>query len=147
MQNSQNYYNPTSTDLPIDITAIGRQANTNANHLQPATRFGTHLFTPDAQIVNEALAAQIRQRQESYVYLFDEVSFDFAIDPHIQLLSTADSLALFSQPTNYSHITMPQEEEPLPIWIFALVLAACAIIGFIWAMTNRAKKKESPHVY
>ena len=77
------------------------------------------------------------------MYLFEAISFDFAIDPHIQLTSAAGNAALFAQPTDFSHITMPPEADPLPLWLIIAVLAVCATGGFIWAMTNRSKKKAS----
>ena len=63
------------TDLPIDITAIGRQGVIDG---PITTRFGAHLFTADAQRINEALAEQVRRRQESAIYLFSAVSFAFS---------------------------------------------------------------------
>jgi len=46
-----------STDLPIDITAIGRQANTTNNQLHPATRFGTHAITIHSRQSSPVFAA------------------------------------------------------------------------------------------
>ena len=131
-----------ATDLPIDITAIGRQNQGGIGGNQPLTRFGTHLFTPDAQVVNEAMAEQIRRRQETVLYLFEAISFDYTIDAHTQLVSNTSNLALFGQPSNFSHITIPQETNPLPLWVFVVVLFVCAVVGLARAMIARAKKTK-----
>ena len=133
----------TAADLPIDITAIGRQTQNNTTITHPTTRFGTHLFTADAQTVNEAMAEQIRRRQATSAHLFEAITFDTTTDPHTQLTAAANNAALFAQPTDFSHITIPQETDPLPWWLIAAVLSACTIGGFIWAITNRTKKKAS----
>ena len=133
-----------AADLPIDITAIGRQ-DTRTTHI--TTRVGANLFTRDSQVVNELLTERIRQRQAVAAYLFESVSYNYEIDPHARLLNTANYLALFAQPS-INTFTSPQSDEDIPLWIMALVLAACAVGGFIWALTSNAKKRrKSQDVY
>jgi len=126
------------TDLPIDINAIGRQDSTAA----PVTRFGTSLFTEDSVQINNALAQQVRHRQETSAQLFDIVSAEYVIEPLEQIADSAGRLALFSTPTDFSHINAPAQETPISIWVIVLVLAVCAVGGFILAVALRAKKKE-----
>jgi len=127
-------------DLPIDITAIGQQ-ETGLNSTI-TRRFGTHLFTADAQRVNEAMEVQVQRRQEIVLYLFGTIPFDYTIDENMHITNAVNNSALFAEPLDFSRITLPAEAEPLPIWIIALILAVCSIGGFVWALTSRARKKE-----
>ena len=125
-----------AADLPIDINAIGRQDNTNS---RITLRFNTHLFTPDAQRVNEALAEQINRRQQTANDLFSTVSFDYSVNVYAQIAYTAGSMGLFVTPADFRHINTPTSQEPLSNWIIVAVLVACAIGGFIWALIAKAK--------
>ena len=123
--------------LPIDINAIGRQDNTNT---RITMRFSTHLFTADSQRANDALAQQINRRQQTANDLFQAAPVGDATDIHAQIAYKASSLGLFSSPAAFNHISMPASEEPLPIWVIVVVLAACALGGFIWALMAKSKK-------
>ena len=133
-----------ATDLPIDITAIGRQGGLGG---QVTTRIGANLFSDDAHRVNETFAEQIRHRQETALYLFAEVPLNYAIDPHIQIMTAADDFALFAQPTNFSNFSMSQEDESIPIWLTASIFAVCIIAGFIFALISRKKRRRKGDVY
>ncbi|MCL1788602.1 MAG: hypothetical protein FWG38_11500 [Defluviitaleaceae bacterium] len=126
-----------AADLPIDINAIGRQDNAN---LRITMRFNTHLFTADSQRANDALAQQIERRQQTANYLFQTLPADDTVDIYAQIAYTASSFGLFSTPPTFNHINMPAPEEPLSIWIIVVVLAACALGGFIWALMAKSKK-------
>jgi flagellar basal body-associated protein FliL len=126
-----------ASDLPIDINAIGRQDNTNT---RITMRFSTHLFTADSQRANDALAEQINRRQQTANDLFQVVPVGDTVDIYAQIAYKASSLGLFSTPATFNHINMPAPEEPLSIWIIVVVLAACALGGFIWAFTVKSKK-------
>lgn len=127
------------TDLPIDITAIGRQ-DVRTTHI--TTRIGAHLFTDDAARVNYALTDRIRQRQGTALYLFENVYFNYEIDPHARILSASTDLALFNHPTNFSSINTTQHVEELSSWILVALIAVSAVIGFIWAIYSKAKKRR-----
>jgi len=128
-----------ATDLPIDITAIGRQGQTNP---QITTRIGANLFTYDAQRVNEVFAQQIQQRQDTALYLFATIPLNQEIDLHAQLTRNADNMALFAQPVNFNQFNTAQDDEiALPLWLTILIFALCATGGFIWAMVSKSKKK------
>ena len=128
-----------TTDLPIDITAIGRQEWTGS---QVTTRIGANLFTADAQRVNEIFVEQIQRRQDTALYLFATVPLNYETNPHTQIKNSANDMALFSQPINFNHFTAPQsEEESLPLWLMVLVFAFCAAGGFIWAMVSKTRKR------
>ena len=123
-------------DLPIDINAIGRQ-----DARSQTTRIGAHLFTQDAQRVNEAFAEQIRRRQSAVYTLFTDVPQNYEIEPHAQILTAADNMALFAQPLSFSNINPQQTTDALPMWVFIPIMAICALGGFIWALMSIAKKK------
>ena len=134
-------------DLPIDITAIGRQ---EARDGQIATRVGANLFTADAQVVNNALAEQVRRRQTSAQYLFASVPVNYVTEPTVQIMNAASGLALFSQPSNIGSISISHQNanQPISIWLIISLIAVCALGGFAWALIARAKKKgqrESVH--
>ena len=125
-------------DLPIDITAIGRQEWTGS---QFTTRIGANLFSADSQRVSETLDEQIQQRQDMMLNLFTTVPLDYEINPHVQVMNFAEDIALFASPVDFSNFNSPQSDENIPIWITILVLSACAVGGFVWATTSKAKKK------
>ena len=128
-----------ASDLPIDITAIGRQDFTSG---RITTRIGAHLFTEDAQRINEILAQQIQRQQDAVLYLFATVPYHYEIDPHVQIMKAANELALFAQPVVLHVFSTPQHEEVIPIWVMVAISAVCAVGGFILALVYRAKKKE-----
>ena len=128
-----------ATYLPIDITAIGRQELTGG---QVTTRIGANLFTADSQRVNELLAERIQHRQDTALYLFASVPLNYEINPHAQVMNTASDMALFAQPVSFSRFNPPQEEEFLPLWLMILIIAACSVGGFIWALVSKEKRKR-----
>jgi len=130
-----------ATDLPIDISAIGRQETSD---VQITERIGANLFTDDAQRINDLLDERIQLRQESVLYLFD-VPHIHEPNPHAM-----DVVGLFVVPLDFSSINMTQinDSEPIPLWVMVLVFSICATLGFIWAMFSRAKKRErEKHVH
>jgi len=127
-------------DLPIDITTIGRQGDITS---PITTRFGAHLFTADAQRINELLAQQVRHRQETANELFLTVSADYTVNPNTQIINTTSQLALFSQPMDFNSFSSPQEADSLSTWIIVLIFATCAIAGFIWALISKARKARN----
>ena len=125
------------TDLPIDINAINRQQTTNT---QITTRFGEHLFTENSVRVNDALAAQIQRRQETGIYLFNTITTNETAPPHVQLLSTSQSMALFAAPSNFDHINIPEGETPLSSVVIIVTLALCVLLGFVLSVVWRSRK-------
>jgi hypothetical protein len=128
-----------ATDLPIDISAIGRQNQGNlGGSVMP--RIGANLFTDDADRVNELLLNQVRHRQETSTQLFGAVSLYHTADPQAQILSAADGLGLFAQPTGYSNFTASQEASQMPVWLTVLIFVTCAVLGFVLALISRARR-------
>ena len=127
-----------AADLPIDIGAIGRQGEMSST-MTP--RIGAHLFTSEAQRVNELLADEVQRRQDSALYLFGYVASNYGVDAHAQLVEAAYSTALFAQPTNFSNVNFPREAETMPNWIIALILAVCAGFGFVLALAMKSRKR------
>jgi len=126
-----------AADLPIDIGAIGRQGEMAG--MMP--RIGAHLFTSEAQRVNELLADEIQRRQESALYLFGYAGSNYGVDPHSQIVEAAYSSALFAQPTNFSNVNFPREAEQMSNWMIALILAIFAGAGFVLALIVQSRKK------
>ena len=128
-----------ATDLPIDISAIGRQGEASSSVMP---RIGAHLFTDDAMRVNEFLASLANQRQESALDLFAQVSENHIQNPREQLEYTVATMMLFSEPASFNNFSNSQEQHEIPTWIIVLVVAVCAIIGFVWALYSRARKRR-----
>ena len=126
-----------ATDLPINIHDIGRQGDGNNSTM---SRFGVHLFTDDAKKINEAMADNVRRRQETAIYLFEHLSADNAIEPYEQIVNASVQSALFTEPVNFSRITIPSDTASIPSWLIITILLGCAAGGFLWALLS--KKKE-----
>ena len=131
-----------ATDLPIDISIIRRQGEQSIPINQIAPRVGADLFTADAQRINEALANQVSERQEKVSYLFETVPYYYEPDVTAQIQNSAESLALFANPTSHTNFRMVQQEETLSNWTIAIVLAVCTSLGFILALMSRARKRR-----
>ena len=129
----------TAEDLPIDITAIGRQETPEG---QLTVRVGNNLFTRDSMRVNEALAEQIIRRQALTSYLFSEAFIAAESELHVNILNAAYNWALFSQPVIFTNTPLPQPDTSIPMWVIVLIIALCATGGFIWALLSGAKKKR-----
>ena len=128
-----------AVDLPIDIGAIGRQGEMSG---MMTPRIGAHLFTDEAQRVNELLAAEVQQRQESALYLFGYIAPNYSPNPNTQIMEAAYANALFAQPSNFSNVSSPQVAEEISNWLIALILAVCAGVGFILAMAMQSSKRR-----
>jgi len=131
-------------DLPIDITAIGRQGDIT-NPI--TTRFGAHLFTADAQRVNEIMADNVRQRLDTTRYLFAVVQADYTMDSYTQLINSSSDMALFAQPMDFNRISMPPDADPMPVWIIISVLAVCAVGGMLWALYPKLKGTKQGNIH
>jgi len=125
-------------DLPIDIGAIGRQGEMSG---MMTPRIGAHLFTSEAQRVNELLADEVLRRQESALYLFGYVSPNYSPDPHTQIMEAAYSSALFAQAPNFSNVNFPHEAGGMSNWLIALILTVCSGVGFVLALAMRSRKR------
>ena len=131
--------NINAEDLPIDITAIGRQEVRDG---LITVRIGANLFTEDSRRVNEALAEQIRQRQATAQYLFTSISEAYEVEPHMQIINSAINSALFTQPSSFSNINLPPDDtSSISMWLVIPIIALCAVSGFIWALISSKKKK------
>ena len=143
---TENQTLPTSAyDLPIDIMAIGRQEIQTG---RVTHRIGAHLFTADAQRVNDAMARHLQLRQETSQTLFTNVMWDGERDMHAQVLENASNMALFSQPLHITVFATDNDSFQMPTWAIVAGLALCAAVGFALALRSLAhKKKEVPDVY
>jgi len=127
-----------AADLPIDITAIDRQSR--QGHTVITTRIGANLFSADSLRVNEVFEERIRVRQGAAAQLFLSVAAHHGSEPQERIKARADELALFSRPVNFNNFSMSQDSLALPPWLVALILAVCALGGFLWAWLSGAKK-------
>jgi len=128
-----------AADLPIDITAIGRQDVPTRRILD---RVGAHLFTADAQRVNDALQERVLVRQQTYRYIFTTVNYNYDIPAHERILNSATDMALFSQPVIITTFNTHVEDSAMPTWAVIIIIAVCAIGGFVLAMRSIAKKRR-----
>ena len=129
-----------AADLPIDIDAIRRQPTTD---IQLPGQFRTNLFTDDSRILTDAVEEQNRLRQESASELFSEArALYYPVDSRDRLAQTVESMALFSTPTDFSHVSMPSQEDEIPTWLIVIIIAAASFVGFLLAMIVRSKKKS-----
>ena len=126
-------------DLPIDITAIGRQDMPTG---RVTHRIGANLFTEDARQVNNIFAARIQLRQETSLTLFKTIPINYEADPHTRVMTTAYNLALFSQPTNFTMFDTSADSANIPTWLIIIIFAICAVAGFALALKSIAKKRR-----
>lgn len=131
-------------DLPIDITAIGRQDVPTG---RVTHRIGAHLFTEDAQRINDIFDQRVQERQETALTLFDYAAVNYEVDSHNRVMSTAYNLALFSQPANFSTFDTAQDNTNMPTWLIVLIFAVCAAGGFMLALKSISKKRSKESVY
>ena len=132
-------------DLPIDITAIGRQDIPTG---RVTHRIGANLFTEDAQRINNILAQQVQQRQEAAHTLFETATVSDSVDPHTRVMATAYSLDLFSQPVTLTTFNTAADSTSMPMWLIILILVACSAVGFVLALKSLAKRRrQAENVY
>lgn len=128
----------TAEDLPIDINAIGRQ---HIEH-QINVRIGEGLFSEDSAIVNAAQHELIRRRQDTALELFSYIPDQTEIDTIDFIISRTNSVGLFSVPTNYSHIVVPPQPQPLSTGIIIATIGICVVLGFVATLIYRKKKER-----
>lgn len=130
-----------AADLPIDINRIGQQGNTG-QHRHGHTHFGAGLFTQESRRVNEAMAAHLLRRQEASLdSLFNTMPVERIFDPYEHIANVANGFALFSVPTDFSHIYIPAQAEAIPTWVFVLTISLCMATGFVLAVVMIQKKR------
>jgi len=128
--------------LPIDITAIGRQGQPDG-HVS-VRLFDLDLFSPASQIVNQTMSAQHHARRVAMGSdLFESFEGQRQIDINERIAYAADSMNLFTQPMTFRSIGQAQEDSTIPIWVIALVLVACAVLGYVFSKAFAIKRAES----
>jgi len=133
----------TSTDLPIDIDAIGRHGEEQRGVL--TVRWDIDIFseTSDAQIESNT-ERQALELYELKVQLFQEAHTLTRTDPNEVLLEAAtENELLFAEPVQFLSFTVPEDDPGISIWIIIPVIAACAGLGLLIAL--RAKFKRNKH--
>jgi len=127
-----------ATDLPIDIEAIRRQPVID---IQLPGQFRTNLFTDDSRVATDAVEAQNRRRQGTSSYLFQETVVISPVSPQYRLTQAVENTTLFSSPTDFSHVRMPQAEDEFPTWLIVIIIITASVAGFALALAMRSKKK------
>jgi hypothetical protein len=133
-----------STDLPIDITAIGRGERTEA--LVSLRFFEMDLFSAHSQAVNDAMARQMYyNRLMMNSGLFHSFEGLRAIDINERTAYAAANLNLFAQPVSFRSIGQTDMDDAIPIWVIVSVMAVCAVLGYVFArMFVAAKEQKEP---
>ena len=126
-------------DLPIDITAIGRQEIQTG---RVTHRIGAHLFSEESRRVNYAMAQQVQQRQETAQTLFATVAWNYETDAHTRVQAGASNMALFSQPVTFTVFSTDTDTFQIPTWAIVLGLVVCAAVGFVLALRSTAKRRR-----
>jgi len=126
-------------DLPIDITAIARQDTPMG---RVTHRIGAHLFTSDAQRINDAMANDILQRQDTVGDLFLYKAYRSTTPLQYGLLTAASDMNLFNQPVNFTRFHVADERFEIPNWVFIVTLSVCAAAGFLFALRSISNKRS-----
>jgi hypothetical protein len=135
-----------TTDLPIDITAIGRGGRTEA--LVSVRFFEMDLFSTNSQMVNEAMARQMYlSRLAMNDSLFDSFEGLRVVDINERTAYAAANLNLFAQPASFRSIGQVDTDDTIPIWVIVSVMAVCVVLGYVFARMFAAKKEGKAHVH
>jgi len=135
-----------ASDLPIDIEAIGEMG---AGGREAVTvGWGVDLFSERAAEINAALLEQLRQRQETAVSgLFGVPTGEPDLGVTEQVVRAADESALFASPMQFGRAGPAVEEATeIPTWVFIVVLAAAAVLGFLFARAMIERKEQKADV-
>ena len=133
LNTEQNQTTQTSpTDLPIDITAIGR--GEQAEIILSLRFFDLDLFSANSQRLNEAIAKRQRINQamleESMFVVFEVPQI---MDADERTVYAANNLNLFAQPANFGRIGQTQVNDEIPLWLIITILSLCAALGIVLA--------------
>jgi len=135
-----------ATDLPIDIDAIGEMGDEGRDAVTP--RFGVDLFSETADEVNTALEEQFEARREASVSgLFSIPTGEPMLGLEEQIIRTADESALFASPMRFGRAgPAVTETAEIPTWVSIVVLAICAVGGFLLARAMMQRKGRDSDV-
>jgi len=133
---------PLSTDLPINIAAIGRQET--ALPIYSLRLMQLDLFSPTSGAINEAL---IRQRDLHrtgiQANLFARFVEPELIDANERAAASAMHLGLFLQPMTFRSIGQADDDGAMSILLIAAIMAACAVAGYVFARAFIKKKEKA----
>ena len=137
-----------STDLPIDISAIGRGEQTDIT--LSLRFFDLDLFSENSQRVNQAMAWYRYLNWASLgANLFETFETTREQNPDQQTAYMASNLELFAQPTTFRTLGQNQTapEDEIPVLIVVLVLFVFAGLGFVLARVFVSRKGDNPNVH
>ena len=130
-----------AVDLPINIDAIG-QVGDDGHRYAVTTRFGIDLFSESAEEVNAAIANQHRlARERVEAGIFEDVHALEEVDVEVQVLHAVSDSDLFAEPLRFARATAVEAEEPLPVWLIAIVMLSAAGFGLLIAQAV-VKRRE-----
>ena len=135
-----------AADLPIDIGAIGEMEREDREAV--TVRFGADLFSESAEDVNAILAEQLRlSRAVAALGLFLRPTGEPLPDMEEQVIRAADDAVLFASPMQFGRAGPAVEEAAeIPTWVFIVVLAFCAVGGFLLARTMMQRRERDSDV-
>jgi len=120
------------TDLPIDITAIGRGEQVDIT--LSLRFFDLDLFSANSQRINEAM---VRHRYLNWVALgadlFEVFEASRETDLSYQTAYIASNLELFSQPMAVRTLGQAPSEDEIPVLAVVVILITFVALGLIVA--------------
>lgn len=131
-----------STDLPIDITAIGRQVTATPVH--SLWLLEIEMFTPASRALYEAMARQrYVNRTNIEASLFARFVEPELINEHEHVAAAALNAGLFMQPVVFRTIGQAGDDNPIPLWLIALVMMVCVVAGYGFARMVIKRKERN----
>ena len=148
MQDNADATQPTgnSTDLPINIAAIGRT-------VQPGVALSMRfieldLFSETSQMVNASIEEQLRHsRAMMNETLFESFEAVRTVDVNEQIYTTAQNLGLFAEPMRIRQIGEAGQADEIPPWAIVAVLLPCAVLGYFLAIAVIQRKEDKTDVH
>ena len=130
------------TDLPIDITAIGRGEQVDIT--LSLRFFDLDLFSANSQRINEAM---VRHRHLNWVALgadlFEVFEATRETDLSYQTAYIASNLELFSQPMTVRTLGQTPLEDEVPVLAVVVILVTFIALGLIVAKFVVGRKSDS----
>jgi len=131
-----------STDLPINIAAIGRQEV--AVPIYSLRLLELDLFSPASAAINEALIRQrYERRMEIQASLFVRFVEPEVIDADERTAASAMYLGLFLQPMTFRSMGQGDVDDGMSVLLIAAIMLVCAGAGYIFARVFIKKKERA----
>jgi len=135
-----------NTDLPIDITAIGRGEQVDVT--LSLRFFDLDLFSTNSRRINEAM---VRHRYLNWAALSADLFEAFEVTRETDLSHhtayMASNLELFSQPMIVRNLGQAPQEDEIPPWMVIAVLIVFVGLGVFAARAIITRKGVDPNVH